>query len=192
MYTKTEGQLFAHVLSKRKHSNRHFYFLVSKRQPCNHKIQLPDVSRPSNFQKFSRPQKGWKKNRTLDGGEGVWGLEKGCWLSPSCWPSWTPPPSIEGWGGVRLVKGPVMNPGKTRTFFLATIRSHLISCFEFGSNWSIMVPKISAKIKYSNEDMSLLLRIGSFLSTHWRFWLNRAGRRSPPCPGVHKTARIFT
>jgi len=32
------------------------------------------------------------------------GLEEGCWLAPSPWLGWTPPPP--GWGGVRLKKGP--------------------------------------------------------------------------------------
>jgi len=41
---------------------------------------------------------------------GVLGLGKGCWLAPSPWLGWTPPPG--GWGGVRRKKSPEGDPTK--------------------------------------------------------------------------------
>jgi len=59
------------------------------------KFILRGASRPSFFQFFSLGRyEGW----IFSPPAWVPGLEKGCWLAPSPWLGWTPPPRGEGWG----------------------------------------------------------------------------------------------
>jgi len=91
-----------------KESKPSFYLSCLQMGPENHKIHLRGVSRPSQFQKksSSAAKAAMFFERSMGGRKG------GFWL-PAAGRAGPLPPA-QGWGGIRLKKGPALGPGAGR------------------------------------------------------------------------------